>query len=154
MVDVVDSATRSRMMSGIRGANTKPELALRRSLHRAGFRYRLHRLDLPGRPDIVLPRHRAAIFVHGCFWHRHQGCHWCSTPASNEAFWMEKFERNVERDRQHVQDLLSSGWRVGTVWECALRVQPEDTVAALIEWLHAPPGRFETAVVRRRAAQG
>jgi DNA mismatch endonuclease, patch repair protein len=117
-VDIVDKATRSRMMSGIRGANTKPELKVRRFLHAAGLRYRLHVKDLPGKPDIVLPRHRAAVFVHGCFWHQHPGCRFAYSPKSNAEFWQKKLSGNVQRDRVKEQLLREAGWRVFTVWEC------------------------------------
>lgn len=136
MVDVVDALTRSRMMSGIRGRDTKPELLLRRALHALGFRYRLHGRDLPGRPDIVLPRHRAVVFVHGCFWHRHAGCRYASTPATRPDFWADKFRTNVERDLRNQEALLASGWRVALVWECALKKHPAPAIAeALGEWL-------------------
>lgn len=136
MVDVVDALTRSRMMSGIRGRDTKPELLLRRALHALGFRYRLHGRDLPGRPDIVLPRHRAVVFVHGCFWHRHAGCRYASTPATRPEFWANKFRKNVERDLRNQEALLATAWRVAVVWECALKKHPApDIAAALGEWL-------------------
>ena len=152
MVDVVDRATRSRMMSGIRGRDTKPEITLRRLLHRAGLRFRLHSRDLPGRPDVVFPWRKAAIFVHGCFWHRHEGCHWCSTPASNSDFWSAKFGRNVERDAEAIAELHAIGWRTATVWECALRGDQLDvTAAAVIEWVREGVGDFETGVPRPRA---
>ena len=152
MVDVVDRATRSRMMSGIRGRDTKPEITLRRLLHRAGLRFRLHSRDLPGRPDIVFPGRKAAIFVHGCFWHRHEGCHWCSTPSSNSDFWSAKFARNVERDAEARAGLHAFGWRAATVWECALRGnQLEVTAAAVIEWVRDGGGDFETGLPRPRA---
>lgn len=118
MVDIVDKAVRSRMMSGIRGKDTKPEMQVRRFLHAAGFRYRLHVKDLPGRPDIVLPKYRAVIQVHGCFWHRHPGCRLAATPASNVEMWAAKFARNVERDKEVECQLTEMGWRVLTVWEC------------------------------------
>lgn len=152
MTDVVDRDTRSRMMAGIRGANTRPELALRRGLHAAGFRYRLHASGLPGRPDLLLPRHRAAVFVHGCFWHRHEGCHWCTTPATRADFWADKFAKNVSRDRQTVRLLHEEGWRVGIIWECALRVEGEATVEAVSSWLRTKYGNFETELVRPRGA--
>lgn len=148
MTDVVDQNTRSRMMAGIRGANTRPELILRRGLHAAGFRYGLHAVKLPGKPDLVLPRRRAVIFVHGCFWHRHQGCFWCSTPASRQDFWMAKFKANVERDYRNSNLLHSAGWRVGVIWECALKVQPETTIERAGEWLHSDACTFETIVFR------
>jgi len=122
-VDVVDRRTRSRMMAGITGRNTRPEMAVRRALHVAGFRFRLHRKDLPGSPDIVLPRYRTVVFVHGCFWHRHAGCRLAKLPASNADFWRVKLEGNVQRDRNAVKALLAGGWRVLTVWECAIRDQ-------------------------------
>lgn len=121
MTDIVDSQTRSRMMAGIRGKDTKPELALRRSLHSLGFRYRLHAKGIPGKPDLVLPKYRAVIFVHGCFWHRHPGCRYASTPATRPEFWASKFSANVARDSAVRSALLLAGWRVATVWECAMR---------------------------------
>lgn len=117
-MDIVDRATRSRMMSGIRGSNTKPEVTVRSFLHRQGFRFRLHTRVLPGRPDIVLPRFRTAVFVHGCFWHRHRGCRFAYTPKSNLPFWQAKFDGNVERDRRKVRELRKLGWRVEVIWEC------------------------------------
>jgi DNA mismatch endonuclease (patch repair protein) len=118
MADVVDRKTRSRMMSGIRGRNTRPELAVRKVLFKEGFRYRLHAPDVPGRPDIVLPKLRTAVFVHGCFWHRHAGCKYAYTPRTNVAFWRKKFGSNVLRDRKVKKELAKAGWRVRTVWEC------------------------------------
>ena len=137
------------MMAGIRGRDTRPEMTLRRGLHRTGFRYRLHVADLPGKPDLVLPARRAAVFVHGCYWHRHEGCHWCSTPASNEEFWAAKFESNVRRDARHVAELESAGWRVAIVWECALRpTHSEATFHSLGQWLDSSEPRYETELVR------
>ncbi|MEC9346635.1 MAG: very short patch repair endonuclease [Pseudomonadota bacterium] len=121
MTDIVDSATRSRMMASIRGRNTRPELLLRKALHARGFRYRLHARNVIGRPDLVLPRYRAAVFVHGCFWHRHPGCRYATTPATRPEFWRAKFEANVARDAKVRDALLADGWRVAIIWECALR---------------------------------
>lgn len=121
MADIVDPATRSRMMSGIGGRNTKPEIIVRKALFAAGFRFRLHRKDLPGRPDIVLPGRRIAVFVHGCFWHAHRGCRYAKTLASRREIWEAKLAANVERDRRAINALLSAGWRVLVVWECATR---------------------------------
>ncbi|MFC4435454.1 very short patch repair endonuclease [Cupriavidus respiraculi] len=121
MVDVVSAETRSRMMSGIRGKNTRPEMRLRSFLHKAGFRYRLHDRSLPGSPDLVLPRYRTVILVHGCFWHRHLNCRLATTPGTNVEFWQRKFSSNVERDSLAVQKLLSEEWRVIVVWECGLK---------------------------------
>jgi DNA mismatch endonuclease (patch repair protein) len=139
MTDVVDSQTRSRMMAGIRGKDTKPELILRRSLHALGFRYRLHAKGIPGKPDLVLPKFKAVIFVHGCFWHRHPGCRYASTPATRPEFWASKFRTNVGRDGAVRSALLLAGWRVATIWECALR--SETGVAAVrnitAEWLQS-----------------
>ena len=120
MTDIVDPATRSRMMRSVRRADTKPEVALRRRLHAAGLRYRLDVRALPGSPDIVLPRHRVAIFVHGCYWHRHPGCRRASTPATKTEFWTAKFAANIARDARAEAALLEAGWRVLTVWECGL----------------------------------
>lgn len=131
MPDIVDSATRSRMMAGIRSKDTKPELQVRKALHALGFRYRLHDRRLPGHPDLVLPRYRVAIFVHGCFWHRHEGCFHASTPATRAGFWAAKFEKNVQRDRQSRQALKEAGWRVLVVWECGLKHAPGETLQAL-----------------------
>lgn len=120
MTDIVDRTTRSRMMSGIRGKNTKPELAVRQALHRAGFRFRLHRKDLPGKPDIVLPKYRAVIFVHGCFWHGH-GCRYFKVPKTRSGFWLDKIMGNAHRDRMSEDALRAKGWSVFTVWECDIR---------------------------------
>ncbi len=137
MSDIVDENTRSRMMAGIRGANTRPELAIRKALHARGFRYRLHVKGLAGRPDFILPKHRAAVFVHGCFWHRHEECRYATTPSTRREFWLTKFEANVKRDINARNSLLESGWRIATVWECALR-KPEQvatTTDRLTTWL-------------------
>lgn len=119
MADIVDRETRSRLMAGIKGSNTKPELTVRRFLHSRGFRYRLDS-KLPGRPDIVLPKHGVAVFVHGCFWHRHPGCKFAYVPKSNLPFWMEKFDANVARDKRAARTLRRLGWRVMTIWACSL----------------------------------
>ena len=108
-------------MRQVRGWDTKPELLVRRWLHREGFRFRLHRADLPGKPDIVLPRHGAVIFVHGCFWHGHQGCPRSALPVSNRAYWETKIGRNIERDQRNQRRLRRLGWRVMTLWECRLK---------------------------------
>jgi len=120
MVDVVDKATRSRMMSGIRGKDTKPEMIVRRMLHAAGFRFRLHDRRLPGTPDLVLPKFHAAIFISGCFWHGHD-CHYFRLPATRPDFWGSKIGRNRQNDSKVRAELSSAGWRHATVWECALR---------------------------------
>ena len=119
MVDVVDRATRSRMMSGIRAKNTKPERVVRSCLHRTGLRFRLN-AKLPGKPDLVFPRHRAVVFVHGCFWHRHRGCKYATNPGSNSEFWAAKFSANVERDIRVTRELERLGWKVLVIWSCEL----------------------------------
>jgi DNA mismatch endonuclease (patch repair protein) len=136
MADVVSPEIRSRMMSGIRGKNTKPEIHLRSLLHRRGFRFRLHAKDLPGRPDIVLPRYRSAIFVNGCFWHGHD-CRYFKWPRTRERFWREKIEANRERDRKKAAALRLLSWRVCVVWECALKSQDGFPASfdTLVEWL-------------------
>ncbi|MDT7848748.1 very short patch repair endonuclease [Methylophilus sp. VKM B-3414] len=121
MIDIVDTQTRSRMMSGIRSRNTKPEIIVRKFLHANGFRYRLHDKKLPGRPDIVLLKYNLAIFVHGCFWHRHTGCRLVSQPNQNQQKWEEKFKQNIDRDKKHIATLSSAGWRILIIWECGLR---------------------------------
>lgn len=118
MTDIVPKDVRSRMMSRIGGKNTRPERAVRSCLHRMGYRFRLHRKDLPGRPDIVLPRHTIVLFVHGCFWHRHPGCKYAYRPKSNVPFWKEKFRKNIARDRRNESALRKLGWRVIIIWEC------------------------------------
>jgi DNA mismatch endonuclease (patch repair protein) len=107
------------MMSGIRGKNTRPELVVRSFLHRAGLRFRLH-AKLPGKPDLVFPKYRTALFVHGCFWHRHAGCGYATTPASNAEFWRNKFEANVRRDAEVKKQLRTAGWNVKVIWACQL----------------------------------
>lgn len=118
MADIVDRATRSRMMSGIRGKNTKPEIIVRRFLHSRGLRFKLHDRKLPGRPDLVFPRYKTALFVHGCFWHQHANCRYAYMPAANREFWKNKLGGNVIRDAKHRDALKESGWRVLTIWEC------------------------------------
>lgn len=135
MVDVVDPATRSRMMAGIRGKDTRPELLIRRALHRAGFRFRVHDRRLPGAPDLILPKYRSAIFVHGCFWHRHDGCRYTTMPATRAQFWEQKFSRNIARDRENRAALNALGWRVLVVWECGVRHDPSDTIELVASWL-------------------
>lgn len=123
MVDIVDEATRSRMMRAIGPRNTAPELAVRRYLHAAGLRFRLHSASLPGRPDLVFPGRRAVLFVHGCFWHRHRGCKFATQPATNRAFWNRKFSENVERDKRKSRALRKAGWRVLVIWQCQVNSQ-------------------------------
>lgn len=132
MADRISSERRSWNMSRIRGKDTQPEKRLRSILHRAGYRFRLHSPNLPGRPDIVLPKHHAVIFVHGCYWHRHPDCPKATMPSTRPEFWKAKFEATVERDRRKAEELESMGWRVITVWECELEKEPE----AVIDRVH------------------
>lgn len=144
----MDKATRSRMMSGIRGRNTKPEILVRRLLHRQGFRFRLHVRDMPGKPDIVLPRYRAAIFVNGCFWHGHD-CPLYRVPGTRTDFWLDKINRNRANDQKARDALLATGWRVAVIWECALRGAEQDIEGAaqrLGEWLR---GREKETGIRK-----
>lgn len=138
MVDIVDKQTRSRMMAGIKGKNTKPELVLRKALHAMGYRFRLHDKRLPGRPDIVLPKWNAVIEVHGCFWHRHADCRYATTPNTRTEFWTKKFAANVARDRRNVEQLQASGWRTAVVWECRLREKEiDELLAELGHWIRS-----------------
>jgi DNA mismatch endonuclease, patch repair protein len=121
MADLLSPKKRSALMSRVRTRDTKPELVVRSCLHQMGFRFRLHQKTLPGSPDIVLPRYRTAIFVHGCFWHRHTGCTKTTTPKTRTAFWKAKFDANVRRDRWAQRRLTASGWTVVTIWECQTR---------------------------------
>lgn len=136
MPDVVDAATRSRMMSGIRGKNTKPEMILRQGLHARGLRYRLHAKDLPGKPDLVFPARRAVLFAHGCFWHGHD-CHLFRMPSTRPEFWQAKIARNQVVDVRSTAALEAAGWRVGVVWECALKGRTRLPLAAVLEGCEA-----------------
>lgn len=122
MADIVPKAKRSQMMAGIKGKDTRPEMLVRRALHARGYRFRLHRKDLPGKPDIVLPKYRTVIFVHGCFWHGHD-CHLFKWPKTREEFWREKIGQNMKRDAETVAALWARGWQTIICWECALRHQ-------------------------------
>ena len=147
-MDVVSRQIRSKMMASIRGKNTKPELLLRKALHGSGFRFRLHDPKMPGRPDIVLRRWNAVIFVHGCFWHRHIGCRYSTNPATRSEFWQEKFAANIAQDFRNQAQLHQCGIRIGTVWECALRKPDvaEQTFHDVREWLEMSAGDFETGL--------
>ncbi|KAF0843428.1 T/G mismatch-specific endonuclease [Methylovorus glucosotrophus] len=132
-------------MSGIRGANTKPELQIRKALHRLGFRFRLHVRNLPGKPDIVLPRYNAVVFVHGCFWHGH-ACHLFKLPGTRQDFWKEKIFRNQQNDKKAADALSKGGWRVAVVWECAIRGSGKDVAAIglrLAEWIRSEKQTIE-----------
>ena len=120
MADIVDSKTRSRMMSGIRGKNTKPEILVRKALHAKGYRFRLHDKKLPGKPDIVLPKYKTVIFVHGCFWHKHN-CKHFKWPKTRPEFWRDKIVGNTERDKKHIEELQKLGWNIKVIWECEIK---------------------------------
>ncbi|MBW0145780.1 very short patch repair endonuclease [Sphingomicrobium clamense] len=145
MADIVDKEKRSLMMAGIGGKDTKPEIKLRKGLWALGFRYRKNVKTLPGTPDLVLRKYNAAIFVHGCFWHRHAGCRLTTTPATRTDFWREKFDQNVERDNRVRARLHADGWRNGVVWECALKKasDAETTIAKVATWLNSEDQSFE-----------
>ena len=145
MADTVSPAVRSRMMAGIKATGTKPEMIVRRALHGAGFRYVLHDGRLPGRPDMVLPRYHAVVFVNGCFWHGH-ACRFFRLPATRPEFWSAKIEGNRVRDATSHAAIAAAGWRVATVWECALRGNEAANGAAtarLVKWLRSRSVRLE-----------
>ncbi len=123
-------------MRQVKGRNTKPEMTLRRLLHAAGFRYRLHRRDLPGKPDLVFAGRRKVVFVHGCLWHQHPGCRAADRPASNRDYWDRKLGRNIARDQKNQSALAALGWTAFVVWECELRRAPDETLAAVIAFLN------------------
>jgi len=146
VTDIVDPATRSRMMSGIRSENTKPEMLVRKALHKIGFRYRLHDSRIPGKPDLVFPKYHAVLFVNGCFWHGHD-CPLFRMPETRNEFWKDKIRKNLERDtvvRKRLEDL---GWRLGIVWECSLkgkkRIGTEEIVRRIVAWLGSDTKEFE-----------
>lgn len=136
MIDVVDQATRRKMMQGIRAKNTAPEVKVRKALFAVGMRFRIQATHLPGSPDIVLPKHGVAVFVHGCFWHRHGGCAYSTTPATRPDFWEEKFAKNQARDARAIRALVQLGWRVLVIWECSVRKsRPEQIADAVSQWI-------------------
>ena len=141
MTDVFSEEKRSYVMSCVSSKDTKPEKIVRSYLHRAGFRFRLHSPDLPGKPDLVLAKHKTAIFVHGCFWHRHPGCKRTTTPKTRREFWMEKFKKNVRRDNLNYKKLKEQGWKVIVVWACKLEKTKsrEETLKNLTRTLTQPP---------------
>ena len=158
MVDVFTPQKRSAVMSRIQGKHTKPELVVRRLLHGMGYRFRLHRRDLPGTPDILLPGRRTAIFVHGCFWHSHEGCRLASKPHSNQAYWSGKLDRNRRRDQASQAALVDAGFDVLTVWECEVK-NKEAAREALISFFASVPlpgvdRRAILALARSRCSLG
>jgi len=132
-MDVVDPETRSRMMSGICGKNTKPELVIRKGLHRQGFRFRLHVSNLAGKPDIVLPKHGVVIFVNGCFWHGHSCCKYFKLPSTRIDFWRNKIEKNKQNDCRSINALIAAQWRVAIVWECSIKRRSDTFQAELLD---------------------
>lgn len=153
--DIVTSDVRSRMMSGIRSTHTKPELVIRSALHSRGYRFRLHRRDLPGKPDLVFPKYKAVILVHGCFWHGHD-CYLFKWPKTREEFWRDKIESNIARDYQQLSALCTSGWRVAIIWECALKGRKRLSIEIITEhcmtWLDSNVQKMELSGNETRAA--
>lgn len=144
MVDTVTPEVRSRMMAAVKSRDTAPEMALRKTLHAKGFRYRVHSRIGKSRPDMSLSKFRAAVFVHGCFWHGHAACRLSRTPKSNVGFWTEKIERNSARDTRNLMELEAAGWRVAVVWECAVRDLGIEAVADMVaDWLPGNGGGLE-----------
>lgn len=131
-MDSISSERRSWNMSRIKSKDTAPEKAVRSFLHRSGFRFRLHCKSLPGKPDIVLPKYKAVVFVHGCFWHRHKGCKFAYTPKTRKQFWSDKFSNNTKRFSSVIKDLKAAGWKVLVVWECNLHEKDLQIVAQKI----------------------
>lgn len=134
-MDIWDKEKRSQVMSKILSKNTKSELTLRKALFAKGFRYRVNDKKLPGKPDIVLPKYKTVIFVHGCFWHKHEACKYAYTPKSNTEFWIDKITSNVERDKTNTEKLSVAGWKVIIVWECEVRHTYKHDISALIDKL-------------------
>jgi DNA mismatch endonuclease (patch repair protein) len=164
MSDPLSPEHRSWLMSRIRSEDTKPEWVLRSGLHRLGFRFRLRDKAIPGRPDLVLPKYGAVVFVHGCFWHQHRRCRAASVPKSNTAFWEEKFARNLARDRRNRRELRKLGWRVLVVWECELMKETVATIEKVADWLRDedqekrgknPPrtARLKTKPIKKQGAK-
>ena len=148
-MDKISPEARSRNMSRIRGKNTEPEKYIRRLLYHAGFRYRIHYKDLPGKPDVYFSKYRTVLFINGCFWHRHLGCRFATTPKSNREFWESKFARNVERDKAAYEKLEKEGYKVIVIWECTVRQMmkehdyEKETLAVLIREIEKEPSEDE-----------
>lgn len=148
MTEKITPETRSRMMAGIRGKDTKPELMVRSHLHRRGFRFRLHHSGLLVRPDIVLPRWGVVIFVHGCFWHGHEGCRYFRLPKTRAKFWDDKIKANACRDRSAEEALVAAGWRVAVIWECRLRGDAGSGLEELTNFIRSDAPRIELGLAR------
>ncbi|MBV6787613.1 very short patch repair endonuclease [Xanthomonas perforans] len=149
VAEKISPETRSRMMSGIKGKNTRPEIAVRSFLHRNGFRFRLHGSRLPGRPDVVLPRWNAVVFVHGCFWHGHSGCHYFKLPKTRTDFWQTKIDSNSQRDALAIHRLRQAGWRVAVIWECALRDESDRALDELLRFIRSEDISVEVTSLKR-----
>ncbi len=147
MTDTLAPEERSALMARIRGVNTKPELTVRRALHAQGYRYRIHVRGLPGRPDLVFAKRQAAVFVHGCFWHRH-GCKKTTFPKSRQDYWQSKFDTNVARDRRNEEQLMQDGWRVFVAWECEIE-RDEALIDRLVAFLGPPRLKPPTRIGER-----
>jgi DNA mismatch endonuclease (patch repair protein) len=132
-MDIWSKEKRSDVMSRIHGKNTKPEIAVRSALHRRGFRFRLHKKDLPGHPDLVLPKYKTVVFIHGCFWHQHKNCRNCSIPKNHKEMWQKKLERNVERDKRNIKRLKHDGWNVFIFWECEIERSIDNVIQRCCE---------------------
>jgi DNA mismatch endonuclease (patch repair protein) len=143
MADRISPEQRSVNMSHIRSKDTSIEIKIRKYLFSQGFRFRKNVRSLPGTPDIVLPKYKAVIFIHGCYWHRHKGCKYATTPKTRTEFWLTKFERTLERDASHIASLESSGWHVYVIWECEIENQFEETMAKLVTALHEVAKKLE-----------
>lgn len=150
MADHLTKDKRSWNMSRIRSRHTKPELIIRSLLHRAGFRFRINYRKLPGSPDIVLPKYRTVVFVHGCFWHRHQNCSRATTPGTNEEYWQKKFERNIARDNKKGDELERLNWRVIVVWECEILKDPVSVSESIIEQMRNNAHRNKALKISRK----
>jgi len=135
MVDVFSQGKRSWIMGRVKGRDTKPEMLVRSLVHHMGFRFRVHRRDLPGNPDVVLPRHRKVILIHGCFWHGHPGCPRSKRPTTNQTFWDRKLDGNLERDKRFLEELLRLGWKVLVIWQCETKT-PDFLAMKLERFLH------------------
>ena len=146
MADIVSPEKRSQMMASIKGKNTKPEIAIRKALHRMGFRYKLHDKTLPGTPDLVFPKYKAVLFIHGCFWHGHN-CNLFKLPSTRPDFWMDKITRNQYVDQKNISDLNCRNWRTATIWECSIRKNAKYDVSEVIkiftQWLVSDKKIFE-----------
>lgn len=146
MADIVSPQKRSAMMRGIGSKDTKPELVVRHLLHNAGYRYRLHQKELPGKPDLVLRKHSAVVFVHGCFWHGHDNCHLFRLPKSRTEFWEEKIGKNTSRDQRQLIELAELGWRTAVIWECAIkgrqRIASRRLVDEISSFIENPKTKF------------